>query len=174
MRVRHLPKSDAGPGSDLGRFGIDRAELVEASEAEDDFAVEGNAAADQTGVPPLGNDGYPGLTAQGKDGGDLGGVAGAHHRWGMPLEAAGPVNGETGSRLAGQNMRRAHHCGDGPHHRVRQYGFHRFTRHPGDDTPLLVFALLLVLMTYLHARNLRRARTEAIHRYEVRTNLSQT
>jgi predicted enzyme related to lactoylglutathione lyase len=101
--------------------------------------VEGNAAADQTGIPALGNDRHPSLTAQGKDGSDLGGVARPHHRGSVPLEAAGPVDNKASSRIAGQNMRSAHHCSDGAQHPGGECGLHWSTRRPGFNARLYLF-----------------------------------
>ena len=50
---------DAGFGGHLAGDGIDRTEGRQAPEAEDHFAVQGDPAADQPGVPPLGTIGTP-------------------------------------------------------------------------------------------------------------------
>ena len=90
--------------------------------------MPGNAAADQAGVPALGNDGYPRLTAQGQDGSDLGGVAGLHHRGSVPLEPAGSVDSKASRRITGQNLGSAHHRGNGAQYPGRECGLHRRPR----------------------------------------------
>lgn len=70
----------------------------------------------------------PSLSAQGKDGSDLGGVTRPHHSGSVPLEAAGPVGSKASRRIAGQNVRSAHHCSDGAQRPGREYSLHRPTR----------------------------------------------
>ena len=70
----------AGAGGHLGRGDVDRAQRVEASEAEDQLAAEGHTAADQPGVAALRDERNTGRTARADHGGDLRGRARPDHR----------------------------------------------------------------------------------------------
>ena len=118
--VRHLLQGDSGPGRDLGRLMVDRSELVQPGQAQHELAVQRHAAADQAGVSSLRDDGQAGVGAQCQHGRDLGRITGPNDRRRMPPETARPVHGETGGRLAGQDVRLAHDASQRPEQRVWQ------------------------------------------------------
>ena len=70
--------------------------------------MQGHAAADQAGVPPLRDDGHADVSAQGQHGGNLGRITRPNDGRRMALEPARPVHGETGRRVTSQDMRLAH------------------------------------------------------------------
>ena len=82
---------DAGARGDLTGKGVDRLEGLQPPEAEDDLVAEGNAAADQSGVPALGNQGDAELPAGEDHTGDLLGGARPHHGGRASPEPPRPV-----------------------------------------------------------------------------------
>ena len=118
--VRHLLQGDPGPGRDLSRLMIDRSQPVQPGQAQHDLAVQGHAAADQAGVPPLRDDRQAGAGAQGQHGRDLGHLTGPDDGRRLPLEPAGPVHGVTGGRVAGQDVRPADDASQRPQQRARK------------------------------------------------------
>jgi hypothetical protein len=96
---------------DASRLVIDRTHLVQAGQAQHDLAVQRHAAADQAGIPPLRDDSHPGVGTQGQDRRHLGRITRPNDGRRKALETAGPVNGETGGRVASQDMRLAHDGG---------------------------------------------------------------
>ena len=121
--VRHLPQGDPGPGRDLSCLMIDRSQLVQPGQAQHDLAVQGHAAADQAGVPSLRDDRQAGVRAQGQHRRHFCRITRPNDSRRLPPETASPVDGETGGRVAGQDVRLAHDASQRPEQRPR----HRFS-----------------------------------------------
>jgi hypothetical protein len=102
------------------RVMIDRSQLLQPGQAQHDLTMQGHAAADQAGVPPLRDDGHAGVSAQAQHSRNLGRITRPNDGRRMALEPARPVNSETGRRVTSQDMRLAHDGGQRPEQRARQ------------------------------------------------------
>jgi hypothetical protein len=120
VRVRDLLQGDPGAGGDLGGLAVDGVRPGQPGRAQNDFAMEWHAAADEAGVPALRHDGHPGVGAQGQHRRDLIGIAWPHHGRRLALEAPRPANGEAGCRVTRQDMLLTHDAGKGPQDRARK------------------------------------------------------
>ena len=120
VAVRHLLKGDPGTGRDLSCVMIDRSDLLQPGQAQHDLTMQGHAATDQAGVPPLRDDGHAGVSAQGQHGRNLGRITRPNDGRRMALKPARPVHGETGRRVTSQDMRLAHDAGQRPEQRARK------------------------------------------------------
>ncbi len=113
---------------DLARARVDRPDLVEAPEIEDELSVQRHRSADEAGVAALGNDGRTGGPAQTHDRGDFVGARGANDRVGRAAEPAGPVDDVLGDDVRIRtHVRRADHVAQG-HDQIGRSGHRRDAR----------------------------------------------
>ena len=127
--VGDLLQAHPGPGADLPRVKIYRAEPVQPGRAEHHLAVQRDAATDQAGVPALRDDRHPSVRAQPEQRRDLCGAGGAQHGRGVAGEAPGPVHRVAGRRITGQHVRLAHHGRELPQQAGRRIAGHRITHY---------------------------------------------